>query len=96
MNKINKSLTLTGRSGNGSCSAPPGDDMDDTYPCQLHIWDGTEKTLVARGKVFEAATVLHGMELSEAEVKVISLSLGDQITTTLATSVLPVCSEENS
>jgi len=26
----------------------------------------------------------------------ISLSLGDQITTTLATSVLPVCSEENS
>jgi len=27
---------------------------------------------------------------------VISLSLGDQITTTLATSVLPVCSEENS
>ena len=70
--------------------------MDDTYPCQLYIWDGTEKTLVARGKVFEVATVLHGMELSEAEVKVISLSLGDQITTTLATSVLPVCSEENS
>jgi len=27
---------------------------------------------------------------------VISLSLGDQITTTLATSVLPICSEENS
>jgi len=27
---------------------------------------------------------------------VISLLLGDQITTTLATSVLPVCSEENS
>jgi len=27
---------------------------------------------------------------------VISLSLGDQIITTLATSVLPVCSEENS
>jgi len=27
---------------------------------------------------------------------VISLSLGDQITTALATSVLPVCSEENS
>ena len=26
----------------------------------------------------------------------ISLSLGDQITTTLATSVLPVCSEQNS
>jgi len=28
--------------------------------------------------------------------ELISLSLGDQITTTLATSVLPVCSEENS
>jgi len=27
---------------------------------------------------------------------VISLSLDDQITTTLATSVLPVCSEQNS
>ena len=44
--------------------------MDDTHPCQLYIWDGTEKTLVAREKVFEAATVLHGMELSEDEVKV--------------------------
>jgi len=44
--------------------------MDDTHPCQLYIWDGTEKTLVARGKVFEAATILHGMELSEDEVKV--------------------------
>jgi len=32
--------------------------------------DGTEKILVARGKVFEAATVLYGMELSEDEVKV--------------------------
>jgi len=44
--------------------------MDDTHPCQLYIWDGTEKTLVAHGKVFEAAIVLHGMELSEDEVKV--------------------------
>ena len=70
MNNINKSLTLTGRSGKGSCSAPPGDDMDDTHPCQLYIWDGIEKTLVASGKVFEAAIVLHGMELSEDEVKV--------------------------
>ena len=70
MNNINKSLALTGRSGKGSCSAPPGDDMDDTHPCQLYIWDGTEKTLVARGKVFEAATVLHGMDLSKDEVKV--------------------------
>jgi len=70
LNNINKSLTLTGRSGKGSCSAPPGDDMDDTHPCQLYIWDGTKKTLVARGKVFEVATVLHGMELSEDEVNV--------------------------
>jgi len=70
LNDINKSLTLTSRSGNASCSALPGDDMDDTHPCQLYIWDSTEKTLVARGKVFEATTVLHGMELSEDEVKV--------------------------
>ena len=63
-------MTLTGRSGKGSCSAPPRDDMDDTHPCQLYIWDGTEKTLVARGKVFEATTALHGMKLSEDEVKV--------------------------
>ena len=61
MNNINKSLALTGRSGNG---------MDDTHPCQLYIWDGTKKALVARGKVFEAATVLQDMELSEDEVKV--------------------------
>jgi len=70
LNNITKSLTLTGRSGKGSCSAPPGDDMDDTHPCHLYIWDGTKKTLVARGKLFEATTVLHGMELSEDEVKV--------------------------
>jgi len=44
--------------------------MDDTHPCQLYIWDGTKKTLVVRGKVFEAATVLHSIELSEDEVKV--------------------------
>jgi len=44
--------------------------MDDTYLCQLYIWDGTEKTLVDHGKVFGAATVLHGMELSKDEVKV--------------------------
>ena len=59
MNNINKSLTLIGRSGKGNCSAPPRDDIDDTHPCQLYIWDGTEKTLVARG-----------MELSKDEVKV--------------------------
>jgi len=44
--------------------------MDDTHPCQLYIWDGTGKTLVARGKVFEVATILHGMDLLEDEVKV--------------------------
>ena len=70
MNNINKSLTLTCRSRKRSCSASPGDDMDDTHPCQLYIWDGTEKTLVACGKVFEAAIVFHGMELSKDEIKV--------------------------
>jgi len=72
LNNINKSLNLTGRSGNGSCSAPPilGDDMDDTHPCQPYIWDGTRKTLVTHGKVFEASTILHGMELLQDEVKV--------------------------
>ena len=72
MNNINKSLTLSSRSRNESCSAPliPGDDMNKTHSCQLYIWDGTRKTLVARGKVFEAATILHGMELPEDEVKV--------------------------
>jgi len=44
--------------------------MDDTHSCQLNIRDGTLKTLVAHGKVFEAAIILHGIELSEDEVKV--------------------------
>jgi len=44
--------------------------MDDTHPCQLYIWDSTEKTLVDCGKVFEAPIVVHGMELSEDEVNV--------------------------
>jgi len=72
LNKINKSLTVTGRSEKGSCSTPPipRADMDDTHPCQLYIWDGRRKTLVAHGKAFEVATILHGMELSEDEVKV--------------------------
>jgi len=67
---MNKSLTLTGRNRNESCSTPPRDDMDDTHPFQLYIWDGIGKTQVARGKVFKATTILHGMELSEDEVKV--------------------------
>ena len=70
MNNINKLLTLIGRSRKRSCLAPPGDDMDDTHICQLYIGDGIGKTLVARGKVFKAATVLNGIELSEDEVKV--------------------------
>jgi len=44
--------------------------MDDTHPCQLYIWDGTWKTLVARRKAFKATTILDGMELSEDEIKV--------------------------
>jgi len=65
LNNINKSLTLTGRNGNESCSTPPipRDDMDDTHPCQLYIWDGTWKTHVARGKVFEAAIIFHGLDI---------------------------------
>ncbi|KOM55356.1 hypothetical protein LR48_Vigan10g124800 [Vigna angularis] len=61
-----------GRSGKGSCSAStvPGDDMDNASPCLLYILDGTGMMLVARGTVFQAATVIHGMELSEDEVKV--------------------------
>ncbi|KOM31256.1 hypothetical protein LR48_Vigan01g081100 [Vigna angularis] len=59
----------TGRSGKGSCSTPivPGDDMDDASPCLLNILDGTGTMLVARGTVFQATTIAHGMELSEDE-----------------------------
>ncbi|WVY89368.1 hypothetical protein V8G54_034882 [Vigna mungo] len=62
----------TGRSGKGSCSAPaaPGDDMDDASPCLLYILDDTETVLVARGTMFKAMTVVHGMQLSEDAVKV--------------------------
>ncbi|KOM26800.1 hypothetical protein LR48_Vigan317s002100 [Vigna angularis] len=60
------------RSRKGSCSAPavPRDDMDDASPCLLYILDGTGTMLVAHGTVFEAAIVIHGMELSEDGVKV--------------------------
>jgi len=73
-------LTLTNRSRNGSCSTPPilENDMDDTYPCQL-FWDGTRKTLVACGKAFEAATILHGMSYQRmrlrSEVVLVSFAL---------------------
>ncbi|KOM34880.1 hypothetical protein LR48_Vigan02g103000 [Vigna angularis] len=57
----------TSRSNKGSSSAPgvPGDNMDDTRPCQLYVVHVTETMLVARGTVFEAATIVHGMELGE-------------------------------
>ena len=62
----------TGRSKKGSCSGPavPGDDADNTHRCELYVLHGTGKTLVARGTKFEAATILHGMELADDEVKV--------------------------
>ena len=65
-------MALTGRSRKGSCSAPavPGDDADDAHLCELYVLHGTGKTLMARGTVFETATILHGMELTNDEVKV--------------------------
>ncbi|XP_052735882.1 uncharacterized protein LOC128197682 [Vigna angularis] len=62
----------TGRSGKGSCSASaiPEDDMDDGSPCLLYILEDTEMVLVARGTEFRSATVCHGMQLLEDEVKV--------------------------
>ncbi|KOM38104.1 hypothetical protein LR48_Vigan03g148600 [Vigna angularis] len=64
---------LARRSGKGSCSAAgaPGDDMDDTRPCQLYILSDIGTMLVARGTVYETATVVHGVQLAEDEVKVI-------------------------
>jgi len=58
-----------------------------------------------RGGVLLPRNVIDGLQPLESKEyqvefdpgrRVISLSLGDQITTTLATSVLPVCSEQNS
>ncbi|KOM25305.1 hypothetical protein LR48_Vigan86s002400 [Vigna angularis] len=47
-----------------------GDDMDDTRPCQLYILSDTGTMLVACGTVYETATVVHGVQLAEDEVKV--------------------------
>ena len=60
------------RSGKGSCSAPTvlGDDANDAHRCELYVLHGTRKTLVARGTIFGATTILHGMELVDDEVKV--------------------------
>ena len=44
--------------------------MDDGSPCLLYILDDTEMVLVARGTEFRSATVCHGMQLLEDEVKV--------------------------
>jgi len=47
------------------------DVVDDAHRCELYVLHGTRKTLVVRGIVFEATIVLHGMELTDDEVKVI-------------------------
>ena len=44
--------------------------MDDASPCLLYILDDTDMVLVARGTEFRSATVSHGMQLLEDEVKV--------------------------
>ncbi|XP_052728648.1 uncharacterized protein LOC128195389 [Vigna angularis] len=79
-----------GRSGKGSCSAAgaPGDDMDDTRPCELYILSDTGTMLVARGTVYETATVVHGVQLAEDEVKVTV----DEVV--IADVVLPVPTDE--
>ncbi|KOM43705.1 hypothetical protein LR48_Vigan05g131000 [Vigna angularis] len=68
----NLTFNLTSRSGKGSCSVAgaPGDDMDDTRPCQLYILFDTGTMLVARGTVYETVIVVHGVQLAEDEVKV--------------------------
>jgi len=65
-------LPLTSRSGKRSCSTQPipGDDTDDAHGCDLYVLHGIVKTLVARGTIFEAGTLLHGIELMKDEVKV--------------------------
>ncbi|XP_052736661.1 uncharacterized protein LOC128197867 [Vigna angularis] len=80
----------TGRSGKGSCSAAgaPGDDLDDTRPCELYILSDTGTMLVARGTVYETVTVVHGVQLAEDEVKVTV----DEVV--IADAVLPVPTDE--
>ncbi|KOM43646.1 hypothetical protein LR48_Vigan05g125100 [Vigna angularis] len=83
-------VPLTGRSGKGSCSAAgaPGDDMDETRPCQLYILSDTGTMLVACGTVYEISTIVHGVQLSEDEVKVTV----DEVV--IADVVLPVPTDE--
>ncbi|KOM58027.1 hypothetical protein LR48_Vigan11g106000 [Vigna angularis] len=61
------------RSGKGSCLdvGAQGDDMDVTRPCHLYIFSPTWTMLVARSTVYEAAIVVHSVELGEDEVKVL-------------------------
>ena len=65
-------MAFTSRSRKGSCSAlvVPRDDADDIHRCELYVLHGIGKTLMAHGTVFEADTILHGMELTNDEVKV--------------------------
>jgi len=44
--------------------------VDDARPCELYVLNGTGRTLVARGTIFERATNIHNMELIEDKVKV--------------------------
>jgi len=53
-------------------------------------------TIDAHSSSGNASTPCSTTDLHLHAATMISLSLGDQITTNLATSVLPVCSEENS
>jgi len=46
------------------------DAIDDTCQCQLYVVYGEERTLVAHGKVFQAAIDLHGMNLSDNIIKI--------------------------
>lgn len=44
--------------------------MDDTRPCYLYVLNGNGMILVARGTMFGVTIILHGMKLSDDEVKV--------------------------
>jgi len=70
--KITLTLALTCRNEKGSCSVPlqSEDDINETRQCQLCVEYGQGRTLVAYGKVFEATTFVHGMQLSDTIIKV--------------------------
>ena len=62
--------------------------MDDGSPCLLYILDDTEMVLVVRGLEFRPATVCHGMQLLEDEVKV---SVDEMI---ILDAMVPLSTEE--